>query len=322
MIRVLDSTLKIISTITRYTSVEFEKNFNDYGTFTVQLPKASGNTNLKKNNIINHKRNYGIIKYISETDSEIIIKGFDLKYILAQRVAQGSKSGKAETVIKGYISDTIKGNRSIDKFSSAENAARGETVSHTIDGAELLSDTVAAICETQDWGYDVAVTDGAMVFDICVPKTVNYVYSKRKNNIKSCEYTLDALGEKNVIYNTDSEGNTSNVYSETKTGLERVEAVATESGTTDEIKAAALKTIRDSVSETLDAEILRPDDYGTVWNIGDYVSIKHFISGGEITVTKQITAVTEVYEASAHRVTPTFGKVKESIFRKIIRGRA
>ena len=47
MIRVLDSTLKIISTITRYTSVEFEKNFNDYGTFTVQLPKASGNTNLK-----------------------------------------------------------------------------------------------------------------------------------------------------------------------------------------------------------------------------------------------------------------------------------
>ena len=43
MIRVLDSTLKIISTITRYTSVEFEKNFNDYGTESFQFRRTEIN---------------------------------------------------------------------------------------------------------------------------------------------------------------------------------------------------------------------------------------------------------------------------------------
>lgn len=325
MIRILNASLEVIETITEYVSVEFEKVFNDYGTFTIQLPKTSASENVQKNRIVRHKGNFGIIKYISESEKGVVIKGYDLKYILAQRVATSKRTGYAETVIKSYVRD-IAGTSEARRFkllSAAKDKKRGmSNTAHTIDGAEMLSDTVREICASQDWGYDIEVKDGGMVFDIKIPTTHEYVYSRRRENIKSIEYTLDALNEKNMAYNIDADGSTTWIYDTEKTDFERAECITNESDVTNTAKTAVKKQLSESVSESVEAEILSPNDYGTAWNLGDFVKLRCKILGGEITVTKQITAVTEVWEAGTHRVTPTFGKEKESVFRKILRGRA
>ena len=93
MLRVLDQNLKVLETITKYTSVEFVKVFNDYGTFTVQIPLAAQPKEIKRNRIIRHKDNYGIIRYISQSDGYIVVKGHDLKALLTQRYIQTARIG-------------------------------------------------------------------------------------------------------------------------------------------------------------------------------------------------------------------------------------
>lgn len=324
MIRILDENLVICGTITKYTSIEFVKSFSDYGTFSVQLPRSAGTPEIKKNRIICYKNNFGIIKYIGESDDHIVLKGYDLKYMLAQRVlpgTSGTTDGYLEYVIKTLVNRVLYSNdrrRAFQKLTIAKNLNRGGRTAHTAEKDELLSDAVSKLCG-DNYGYDIIVSGGAMVFEICVPRTRTFTYSERHMNVKSCEYTLDALGEKNCFYNTDGDGNKTEVYETAKSGLERCEAISSYSGTTAEIKESVLKDIEASVSETIETEILNPDDYGTKWLLGDYITVKCNVLDGELTVTKQITSVTEVYEPSVHRVTPTFGKAKESVFRKIIR---
>ena len=321
MIRILDVNLAVCGTITKYTSIEFERNFADYGTFTIQLPRSAGTSEIQKNKIICHKNSYGIIKYISESDGGVIIKGYDLKYLLAQRVSKTPYSGTAETEIKrcvGTVAKNSSNKRAFQTLTVAEDQKRGTAAEYTPDGYEPISGIVSALCG-ENFGYDITVSDGGMVFDICVPQTREFVYSKRHGNIKSCEYILDALGEKNYFYNTDSDGNETEVYETAKFGFERCEAASSCSGEAAEIKESVLKDAADSVSETIEAEILNPGDFGKEWSLGDYITVKCHALGGELTVTKQITSVTEVYEPNTHRVTPTFGKAKESVFRKLVR---
>lgn len=322
MIRILDVNLAVCGTITKYTSIEFERNFADYGTFTIQLPRSAGTSEIQKNKIICHKNSYGIIKYISESDGGVIIKGYDLKYLLAQRVSDTKYgSGKAEYIIKRYVGEITQNSynkRAFQKLTCAANKNRGASTEYTPDGKAPISDIVSKLCG-ESLGYDITVSDGGMIFDICIPQTREFVYSKRHGNIKSCEYILDALGEKNYFYNTDSDGNETEVYETAKYGLERCEAASGYSGEASEIKESVLKDAADSVSETIEAEILNPADFGKEWFLGDYITVKCHALGGELTVTKQITSVTEVYEPNTHRVTPTFGKAKESVFRRLVR---
>lgn len=74
-------------------------------------------------------------------------------------------------------------------------------------------------------------------------------------------------------------------------------------------------------SETISADILSPEDYRTVWSLGDFVKIKISLFGQSLTVSRQITEIDEVYEPNNIKLTPVFGRQKDNIIRKLQKGR-
>lgn len=75
------------------------------------------------------------------------------------------------------------------------------------------------------------------------------------------------------------------------------------------------------LSESATAEIANAADYKTVWNLGDFITIKIELFDEMISFTRQITEVEENISASGTTVVPTFGQPKENIIRKLIKGR-
>jgi hypothetical protein len=414
MIRILDQNFKILETIIKYTSVEFVKVFNDYGTFTVQIPLEASPKEIQRNRILRHKNNYGIIRYISQSDGYIVIQGQDLKVLLTQRCIQNTRSGISETVIKEYVAEATSGSgRNFPNFSVAADQTRGLSVNYKIEKPIMADEAIREICSRNDWGYDVKVNNGSMVFDVLVPRVLDVTYSKRHENIKDYEYICDALEERNAVINyaeweglevesdtakaeavvkagrghfadgkefeilsdvtvstytqsstyiyarkdvssgvIDVTRNNSPLYNTStthysliatisssgtvalsdrytiikfspveETGVEMREIVTNYSGTYEEIREACLNDITGTVAESVEAEILTSTDYGTKWNLGDYVKVRVRVMGGELTVTKQITQVTETYEANNHKVIPVFGPIRETAFKKLARGR-
>ncbi len=414
MIRILDQNFKILETIIKYTSVEFVKGFNDYGTFTVQIPLEAYPKEVQRNRILRHKNNYGIIRYISQSDGYIVVQGQDLKVLLTQRCIQNTRNGNSETVIKEYVAEATSGSgRGFPNFSIATDQTRGLNVNYKIEKLIMADEAIREICSRNDWGYDVAVKNGSMVFDVLVPRVLDVTYSKRHENIKDYEYICDALEERNAVINyaewegLEVESDTANAKAVVKTGrghfadgnefeilsdvtistytqnstyiyarkdissgtvdvtrnksplyntstthysliatisasgvvtlsdrytiirfspmeengIEMREIVTNYSGTYEEIREACLNDIAGTVAESVEAEILTVTDYGTKWNLGDYVKVRVRVMGGELTVTKQITQVTEVYEANSYKVIPVFGPIRETAFKKLARGR-
>lgn len=414
MLRILDEQFNILETVPKYTSIEFQKVFNDYGSFTAQIPLAAAPCYLAPGRYLQHKNNYGIIQYIEQTEGHITVKGCDLKGLLAYRLAFECKKGKAESVIKAYVSDNTTGNRAFTLFNVKTDRASGADTSYSIEQSERLDSVVKNICEANDLGYDVTVSGKKMYFDVVKPSAVNCIYSRRYNNIKSYTYTNNALNCCTLVYeklkptgmkmsydydalmltvgegtgyfadgtgftindttiNLSSGGTyyiyvvrspaiSCNAYGSKKTdnanyfyigridnsaysnwsisenepekrtvtiesdntlsGINRRETFLELSGSSTENENTVSKVLADNAeAENIEAEILSPEDYGTKWKLGDYVKLRVRIMDKEITVTKQISAVTEIYEANRHIVTPTFGRIKESVLKKIIRNR-
>lgn len=418
MLRILNQNFEVLETITKYTSVEFVKAFNDYGTFTAQIPLEAYPKEIQRNRILRHKNNYGIIRYIAQSNGYIVVQGHDLKILLTQRCIQAARSGISETVIKEYVAEAVNGDgRSFPNFNIAADRTRGLSVSYKPEKLIMADEAVRDICERNGWGYDITVDNRTMIFDVCVPRSLDVIYSKRHENIKEYEYICDALEERNAVvnyaewegleiesdynaakavvkagrgyfsngedfeissdvtvgtYTQHSSSYTTYIYAQKSisggsanvtisssplyntsatiyaliatissggvvslsdrytiirfspfgvNGVERREIATNYSGTYEEIKSNCIAEITGTVAESVEAEILTIDDYGTKWNLGDYVKIRVRVMGGELTVEKQITQVTETYEANNHRVVPVFGPIRETAFKKLARGR-
>lgn len=325
MIRIMNHNFKITDTITKPVSVEFEKLFKDYGTFTVQIPESSATENIANEAIIKHKNNYGVIRYISQNESGIIIKGIELKGILSQRYVYTQRSGKAEAVMKAFVNEAITGtNRGFSNFSVAANQGRGKDITYYMEKPKMLDVVLKEICDEANLGYEVSVKNKQMIFDVVVPSELNYVYSRRRGNIGSYEYSFDALSEKNVavncIKNETSGKHVATAYGETgKSGIYRKEMLTEFS---DSVSDECLRDLEENKAvEAITADLINPDDYGSVWNLGDYIKIKIEGYKESLTMKKQITGITECFEANKHTVVPVFGEEKESVITKIIRKR-
>lgn len=408
MLRILDGNFNILETIPKCFTVSWISRFTECGSFTLVLPNGSYKF-VKQGNFVRYGDRYGIIEYISKNDTNLTVRGYDLKAVAAYRIAEkGAYNGNAETVVKSIMSDNSKDNRCFDNFTVAETQKRGEEIEYEISDFDSVENHIKKICENNEFGYDVSVSGGRMIFDVKFPQTRDIVYSLRRKNISGYEYLLDALSQKNIIVcETKSEGFSLESYasksvtlgggtlyfkngerfvfdSETvsvSTGLPYVYAqltvksnyaVLTNGGknlsdtsdcyyiclgkaefnsnsvvsgyTSAEIPQYTLfeyvggepvgfarkekngdiddwKGSLAEISETATAEILNADDYKTKWDLGDFVTVKIELFNETIDFTRQITEAEESFSSGEHKVTPTFGKTKENIIRKIIKGR-
>lgn len=106
------------------------------------------------------------------------------------------------------------------------------------------------------------------------------------------------------------------------TGYKRNEISTEISEVTEKTKAEMNKKLYENTSsENIIATLLSRDDYKIKWNLGDFIKVKIYIMGQSMVLTKQITEVEEVYEPNNMQINPTFGKNKDNIIRKIVKGR-
>lgn len=105
-------------------------------------------------------------------------------------------------------------------------------------------------------------------------------------------------------------------------GLLRKEGILSLSGDNDENAEALAQFLSDNAAqESIEAEILSFDGYKSEWNLGDFVNIKLEAFGEILTVSRQISEITEVFESGNHRLSLVFGSLREGILRKIAKGR-
>lgn len=200
MIKILDENFSVLETLIHYTSFSFTHRFRDMGAFSFTLPIGAFSEAIQKNRYIEHKGKFGIIEYIKLDGSYAQISGYDLKGLLSFRTAIGGKSGKAESVIKSYITENTSGVRAFPNFAVASDLGRGGDVDIENSEGDTLINIIKEICDSGDLGISATVSDKKTVINVCVPKTVNYTFGRRYDNISEYEYTQDALNEKNCVY--------------------------------------------------------------------------------------------------------------------------
>ena len=207
MLRILNQDFEIIETIPKCKSVTWKSRFVESGSFTIILPNQNYSY-IARGNMIQYGDRYGIIEYIDKKNDALTIRGYDLKAVTLYRIAdKKSYNGKAETVIKNIMSDNTSGNRGFENFSIADTRERGNDIAYEITSLDSVENHLKKICEDNEIGYDVSVSEGQAIFDICIPQTRDIVYSLRRKNISDYEYLLDALSQRNVIVcETKSEG--------------------------------------------------------------------------------------------------------------------
>ena len=197
MVKILSENLECVETIKEYTSVIFNLKFTNYGDFTLTLPPLYNSSHIIKNNYVVHKENVGIIKYISKTNTAVIVRGFCVKSLLKQRVCCDFYSGPVETVAKTIVGENTLGNRCFIGLQIAEDKQRGENITYDATG-ETVADALHNICTKYNYGWEIKLIGKQLIFDLVEPQDRDTYYSVRHGNVSGYEYTLDALSEVNT----------------------------------------------------------------------------------------------------------------------------
>ncbi len=299
-------------------SIEWIRRFYDYGSFVLNLPINCPYLDLLKiNNYIWHNGNTGIILYKEQTRNKIEIRGYDLKGITSFRTCQGSKSGRAEKVIKDYASENLTtGNKKIPRLVVATNQNRRSNIETFIE-LEKLDKTLKTICTENDIGYDIKKDGDNLKFDIVIPtdRSGEIIFSRRFNNLTNYNYTADDYDTITTVYNLADVDDTISItehYNEAKTGLERREGITKHNKEPD----LALQEITKQ-KESVEAGTINNPKYNLDWFLGDYVQVVIEAFGETLSAKKQITEVQEIYEQGRTKVVPTFGAKQEDLLKRV-----
>ncbi len=360
MLKVFDSSsLECRYIYSKIKSMTWTKRFYSYGSFTIVLSKNSpGKEYLTKNSIITFGKLAGIIKYRHQSETEIEIRGYDLKGLCKQRiVVPPFVYLETPTVMSGY--DRIK--------DTPENVIRHYVEAHLINPTDTarkilnleflgnshgysgelawqakftnLSEELEKICIYSQLGYDITFDESRkkLLFDVMKgnDKTgtdSNYgfvTFGEKYHNINSSNYTLDAMDEKNVCYvaasGEEEQQFVYESYNSEQLGINRAEGVETASGSdedyVDEVQSKGLSYIKENKEgETIEAQTNNRFKYGTDWELGDFVTIAvKDCFGYDMEIKRQITEVVQTWNDSSYSAVPTFGEKKKSTLRKILR---
>ena len=357
MISIFDSsTLNRLCNIVSSSSMIWNRKFYDMGTFEMHFSSSNEyQTYFKKGNIITHNQNAGIILYALKSKSEIKVTGYDLKGLAESRIVvppfiysespetiegYDRVKGNAETVMKHYIDTQLVNpsdpDRKIQNLMIADNLGLGVNMAWQAKFTKL-SIELNKIGVYAEMGYDITFDIGAkkLVFDIDVgvDRTIHQfdvppvVFCKDYKNITDYEYEIDARNSFNVAY-IGGDGEEEQQYITklgdlSQKGIYRQEGFTTvNSDDVQEVEDGGMSFLKENQeSETVEAETNSRYVYNDDWFLGDYVTVRVDGFGETILLDKQITEVQEVYEKGNIRVIPVFGAKKNSVIKKLIRGR-
>ncbi|MCQ2059800.1 MAG: siphovirus ReqiPepy6 Gp37-like family protein [Bacteroidaceae bacterium] len=269
-----------------------------------------------------------------ETGNYLIVKGYDCKDILAQRIIflPVTFRGTAENFIRKIINDNVLTEmlrRTVPKFKLADSHGFSETIDIQARFDSVL-ERVQAVCDTYGYGFKVTFDGTDFVFDLYkgIDRSVDqdendYVlFSPDFENLKSTTYSLDATNVANAAYVAgEGEGSGRIVVGyeigEVE-GLDRCEIyvdardLSTNEG---EIpfedyvpllrQRGAEKLTEYGIVTEFDGEVEPNRSYvfGVDYFLGDIVTVRNEYG---IQINARVTEVIEAYDDNGHTIIPKF----------------
>lgn len=298
--------------IKKVSSYSYTKGFYTVGKFNLRLAtntlfadKITTDTLLFIENKL-----WFIVDKVIKTQTEYRISGTDLKGFLKQRITlfdvndddsvQGYDviQGSTETVLKHYINGNIvnpsNSKRKIQGFTVATDQCRGLTSDSYMSRFDRLDELAETVCKNANVGYDVTadLVNNCFIFDLIevtdktASQSVNnrVIFAVNRGNVLSLVREYDKTSYKNTFYATkggetlETDATTVLTYrdgeTEAKGYLRREVQVNVSCDSVSEISTYASKEMENYIAtDTFEAEINNVSEYGSIYNIGDKVTV-------------------------------------------------
>lgn len=341
-LKILNKDFKFLGDIEDYISFYFIRSFFQAKEFQLIVPIRYSYLLIEGNYIYLSKYKSMIIEEIeiNEEDSQIIVKGRDIKSILERRVtippigsAYDEVKGSAEEVIKHYIKNNcitpVDESRKILNLIIAPNKGRGGNIKWQSRYKNLTSE-VESIARGAGIGWFIYIDqkEKKFIFDVEIginrsesqDENSRVVFSSNFDNISKAVHKSGSLSYKNIGYvggqGEGIEREIVEVRKSNSSGLERREIFIdardiSESGNLEDRGLTKLSEY-DYVVNTESTVLNNNLEYERDWNIGDLVTVKSNFSKNNLRVTE----VREIYEGKL-TVEIVVGTVEGNVLERI-----
>ena len=349
-IRFFDPEYHLLGELLRYKSMQFHRKWRTYGVFEIHISAYAfaDKTGRKKRNRLFCIENYimldndpyraGVITYIQYTRDEIIIKGFELLWILTNRITI-PPPGKDEDVYNTNVEDIVIGltarnavsadkvNRNFEDLKTTQSKGKGDKINFS-SRLKVLAYEIESLCETSGLGcvigfypkekclklevlvgVDVSYDNGInapYVFSNEFKRVYDRVYTTSIQDYKTCA-AVAGQGEgadRTILWvNDDAKGHMrKEIYVDARDIGEDSNITLSDRG--------KLKLSECPKTVTYECSVIEKD-YRTKWDLGWFATISDKEWG--IKENHQVTEVLEVYEGGAFKPKPIFGKTIKKI---------
>lgn len=334
-------------------SFDYTKRFYSVGEFTMTIPAdEQAVTYITKDTIL--LTSEGEDLYITDTEetaNTMVIKGYDLKVLLAMRlslfpseeqdsgtygyyVVKGSTEHCIKDIVRYNITEAQDEERRIYGFSVAKEQDRGLADDRYMTRLEALDVVVGTLCANAEIGWDITAdtVSSRYVFDVVVPtdrsdsqhEVSKVVFAEQFLNVTGFSRKLGVSGLKNAIYAINGSGSEDpyvqlvNRDDVIAVGVYRKETAANVNCDYDEIKDYALKDAEDKTeTDSFEMEVQAADSYKRDWFLGDICTFKNEkaqLDSSIIEVNVSRTADSYRVKLTAGNSTPTvFGALSNSV---------
>lgn len=323
-------------------SYQYTKRFFAVGEFTLNLIVDKDTTRIVENCVLNIDNDWLFVDSVQRTDSQITVSGTDLDGWLNLRItafgttqvagADGYDvvSGTTGDCVNHYINNNMinpeDSNRRLPRLHITQTA-QGKAKDNYMARLQTLSEVVGSLCKGGTIGYEI-IADSADGFafrtlagtDHSVGQNENeaVIFSQARHNLFSAEYERGNEDLLNAIYATGADV-TQAVYRDgtIPTGvLRRETALDVSVESVEDIKDYALKQVEGNIANnSYNLDIRGVEDYGTVYRLGDYVTVKDANTTNYWTA--QIVEVTKSVSANENKLSLVLGDAKEKLLNKI-----
>ncbi|MBD5112138.1 MAG: hypothetical protein HDT42_06315 [Ruminococcaceae bacterium] len=290
-----------------------------------------------------------VVKNVKTESDKITVTGYDLNCLLLDRLTMPTETGEAGTenkdavmgsteyCVKHFVEynliDSEMEERNIPHLCAAENLDRGIPDDTYLASKECLEDVVRTMCARAELGYRISLdfnTDGPganyLVFDVMEQRdcTVEQnernrvVFSAGMRNIGGIEREIGVTAEKNALW-CDVSGLNGfiNADDDIPSGWERREEYVSLSVTDPYnqqfVTDAARQEMADkfALTDSLTVDAGNPLDYGTVYNVGDVVTV--YDNERSAQLNSVISAAAVKRTATEYTVKLTLGEAKPKL---------
>jgi hypothetical protein len=339
-IYILTKELEFVGLVDDYTSFQFTKHYDDIGDFQLTVNNRSKNASTLINGkvvLMRDKVNKaGIIDHVEINVNEDgleqrIVKGKTLGAIFNDRLTLPNGEFDAvednvESVIRHYVNrniiNSIDESRNIEILSTTVNQNRGITIRWQTR-FDTLSQVVHDICYLYNFGWDIDIDlenrtwffyiyqgqDKSAKQDSVSP----VIFSNKFGSVIGLDYLKNDAKYKNFAYVAGKgEGESRDIFEvgESK-GFDRKETLIEVRPSEDEyidVPEMGKRRLEEfSVIETFEADITQNKmfTYGQDYYLGDLVTVEDEDWG--VSLDRQITSITEIYEDNRYSITASFG---------------